>query len=232
MPRIARLFEAGMPVHAMQRGHNKMVVFVDKFDFEYYLEALFDALEVDLIDLHAYALMNNHIHLLLTAPSKEALSRLFQSVGRRYVQHFNKRHARSGTLWEGRFKSCLINSERYLLEVYRYIELNPVRAGIVEYAKDYQHSSYRHHAGIATNNRIKDHPLFWSLGNTPFERQAAYKALVDEGLTAHQVARITDQTLRGLPIDQVASTSIRPRGRPTKSTTLSLLNSPKFAATI
>ena len=225
MPRIARVFEAGLPVHAMQRGHNRMAVFVDKFDYEYYLEALFDALEVELIDLHAYVLMTNHIHLLLTAPSKEALSRLFQSVGRRYVQHFNKRHARTGTLWEGRFKSCLINSERYLLEVYRYIELNPVRAGIVEYPHVYQHSSYRHHAGIVTNNRIKDHPLFWSLGNTPFERQAAYKVLVEEGLTAHQVARITDQTLRGLPIQETASSPNRPRGRPAKTTTLSPLKS-------
>ena len=223
MPRVARLFEPGMPVHAMQRGHNRMVVFIDKFDYEYYLEALFDALEVEQIDLHAYALMSNHVHLLLSAPSKEALSRLFQSVGRRYVQHFNKRHARSGTLWEDRFKSSLINSERYLLEVYRYIELNPVRAGIVESPQAYQHSSYRHHAGIATNNRIKDHPLFWSLGNTPFERQAAYKALIDDGLTLHQIARITDQTMRGLPIEQSTSAAPRLRGRPSKPVTLSPL---------
>ena len=221
MPRIARVFVADQPVHAMQRGHNRMDVFKDKFDYEFYLEALFDAIEVEKIDLHAYVLMTNHVHLLLSAPSKDTLSRLFQSVGRRYVQHFNKRYGRTGTLWEGRFRSCLVDSERYLLEVYRYIELNPVRAGIVDHPQTYHYSSYRHHSGAQPNSHIKDHPLFWSLGNTPFERQASYKALVDEGLSPHQTARITDHTMRGIPISGSSTNPLRNKGRPSKSATLS-----------
>ncbi len=212
----------GFPIHAMQRGHNRDVVFRSRSDYVFYLGALFEAVEALQIELHAYALMPNHVHLLLSCGSKSALSRLFQSVGRRYVQYFNWRYSRSGTLWEGRYRSCTIDSERYLLECYRYIELNPVRANLVERAEDYVFSSYRHHAGIETDTRLKDHEIFWRIGNTPFDRQSNYKALLAEGMHQTRASAITHATLNGwhlgpaskhIPTDRVLT---KPRGRPLK----------------
>jgi putative transposase len=197
MPRRARLYLPGYPIHAIQRGHNQMDVFRDKADFEFYLATLFELVELLEIELHAYVLMTNHVHFLLTVKSKESLSLLFQGLGRRYVQRFNHRYGLRGSLWEGRFRSIPIDSERYLMQVYRYIELNPVRAGIVQKPQEYIYSSYGHHIGLIAQKQIQDHALFWSLGNTPYERQAAYLALIDEGLSARQIENITTTTLRG-----------------------------------
>jgi putative transposase len=222
MPRRSRLFLPGFPVHAIQRGHNRDAVFRARGDYEFYMTVLFEAIEALQIDLHAYVLMPNHVHLLLSCAEKSSLARLFQSVGRRYVQHFNRRYTRTGTLWEGRFRSCTVDSERYLLECYRYIELNPVRAKLVDRAEEYVYSSYRHHAGIVFDTRLKDHDIFWRIGNTPFDRQSNYRALVAEGLHQNRAAQITSSTLNGwhlggvkpqVPLDRLAP---KPRGRPTK----------------
>jgi putative transposase len=122
---------------------------------------------------------------------------MMQAVGRRYVRYFNDRQGRSGTLWEGRFKSTLIQTERYLLACMAYIDLNPVRAGMVAQAGDYPWSSFAHFVGRRTDRLITPHPLFWELGNTPFAREAAYAQLVQEGVTSVQQAALTDATLRG-----------------------------------
>jgi len=138
------------------------------------------------VAIHAYVMMGNHFHLLATPQTTEGLAQMMQAVGRRYVRYFNDRQGRSGTLWEGRFKSTLIQTERYLLACMAYIDLNPVRAGMVAQAGDYPWSSFAHFVGRRTDRLITPHPLFWELGNTPFAREAAYAQLVQEGVNSVQ----------------------------------------------
>jgi len=149
------------------------------------------------VAIHAYVLMGNHFHLLATPQTADGLAQMMQSVGRRYVRYFNDRQRRTGTLWEGRFKSTLIQSERYLLSCMAYIDLNPVRAGMVSSAGDYPWSAFAHSIGRRTDRLITPHPLFWELGNTPFAREAAYAQLVQEGVNSVQQKALTDATLQG-----------------------------------
>jgi len=150
--------------------------------------------------VHAYVLMPDHFHLLLTPGDAASLSRTMQSLGRRYVRWFNQRHARSGTLWEGRFRSTVIEPGPYLLDCMRYVELNPARSGLVADAATYPWSSLPHHLGLAADPLVSDHPRFWSLGNTPFERQAAYARSCATPLDADVVDRIRDSCHRGWPL--------------------------------
>lgn len=131
---------------------------------------------------------------------------MMQSVGRRYVRVFNNRHGRSGTLWEGRFKGTVVDSERYLIACMAYIDLNPVRAGMVAHPADYPWSSYGHYAGIRHDSLITPHSLYWSLGNTPFSREAAYRQFVEAGLDRQQVDDFTDATLKGWALGDEAFT--------------------------
>ena len=149
------------------------------------------------VAIHAYVLMGNHFHLLATPQTADGLAQMMQSVGRRYVRYFNDRQRRTGTLWEGRFKSTLIQSERYLLSCMAYIDLNPVRAGMVSSAGDYPWSAFAHSIGRRTDRLITPHPLFWELGNTPFAREAAYAQLVQEGVNSVQQKALTDATIQG-----------------------------------
>ena len=126
--------------------------------------------------------MDNHFHLLATPSTSEGLPQWMQAVGRRYVRYFNDRHGRTGTLWEGRYRSTLIQTDRYLLACMAYIDLNPVRAGMVADARDYPWSSHGHYAGLRHDRLITPHPLYWTLGNTPFAREAAYAELVRAGV--------------------------------------------------
>jgi putative transposase len=141
--------------------------------------------------------MPNHVHLLLTPPDATAVGRTMQAIGRRYVRWFNDRHARTGALFEGRYRSTVVEADRYLLACMRYIELNPVRAGLVQGPEQFPWSSYRHHAGLAADPAITDHALYWSLGNTPFERQAAYMRLFEQGPEAPELDRIRAATHGG-----------------------------------
>lgn len=147
--------------------------------------------------VHAYVLMDNHFHLLLTPQTAQGLPAMMQAVGRRYVRYFNDVHGRSGTLWEGRYKSTLIETERYLLACMAYIDLNPVRAGMVGQARDYPWSSYGHYAGLRADRLVTPHALYWGLGNTPFAREAAYARLVQDGIAPEQRQALTDSMLRG-----------------------------------
>jgi len=149
------------------------------------------------VAVHAYVLMDNHFHLLLTPQTGDGLSRLMQAVGRRYVRYFNDDHGRSGTLWEGRYKSTLIEAESHLLACMAYIDLNPVRAGLVTTARDYPWSSHAHYAGLRVDRMVTPHPLYWELGNTPFAREAAYAKLVQEGLSQQQQLALTESALKG-----------------------------------
>jgi len=142
-------------------------------------------------------LMGNHLHLLLTPQEDLALPKMMQAVGRSYVQVFNKRYARTGTLWEGRYRSTLVQTDRYLLACMAYIDLNPVRAQMVAQPEDYAWSSYAHYVGLRTDRLITPHALYWHLGNTPFAREAAYAELVHAGISADQQGALTQATLSG-----------------------------------
>ncbi len=200
MARLRRLSAPGHPHHLIQRGNNRQATFVDAVDCERYLDTLSELATTHNVAVHAYVLMPNHVHLLVTPSEGEALSALMQALGRRYVAWFNKRHHRTGTLWEGRYRSSVIESERYLFACSRYIELNPIRAGLVADPADYRWSSYGHHVGLRPTPWIREHPLIWSLGNTPFERQAGYRRLFDQPGVASETRDLQEAIQGGWPV--------------------------------
>ena len=156
------------------------------------------------VAIHAYVLMSNHFHLLATPETEEGIPAMMQSVGRRYVRYFNQQQGRTGTLWEGRYKSTLIQAERYLLACMVYIDLNPVRAGMVRDPADYPWSSHGHYVGRRSDRLVTPHPLYWELGNTPFARDAAYAELVGAGISAQQQSALTDSALRGWALGEAS----------------------------
>lgn len=197
MARLPRLTLPGYPHHVIQRGNNRQAIFASAADRQFLLDLLVEyAAQLEVL-IHAYVLMDNHIHLLATPSTGDGLPKMMQAVGRRYVRHFNAAQQRTGTLWEGRYKSTVIQSERYLLACMAYMDLNPVRAGLVVQPQDYPWSSHAHYLGLRTDRLIKPHALFWELGNTPFAREAAYAELVRAGINPVQQAALTDATLRG-----------------------------------
>ncbi len=197
MARLPRLTLPGYPHHIIQRGNNRQVIFADTQDFETMLALLAENAKKFAVAVHAYVLMDNHFHLLATPTTAEALPLMMQAVGRSYVRYFNNRHGRSGTLWEGRYRSTLIETERYLLACMVCIDLNPVRAGMVAQPADWRWSSHAHSLGLRADALVTPHALFWALGNTPFAREAAYGQLVQAGISASQQGALTDATLRG-----------------------------------
>lgn len=197
MARLPRLTLAGYPHHIIQRGNNRQVIFVDRQDFETMLGLLAENAQKFAVAIHAYVLMDNHFHLLATPATAEALPLMMQAVGRSYVRYFNQRHGRSGTLWEGRYRSTLIETERYLLACMVYIDLNPVRAGTAAQPGAWPWSSHTHYLGQRIDRLVTPHALYWALGNTPFAREAAYAALVQAGIGSGEQAALTDAALRG-----------------------------------
>ena len=166
-------------------------------DFQTLQSLLYDHARKFSVSVHAYVLMGNHFHLLATPPTDDALPKMMQSVGRSYVRYFNDRTQRTGTLWEGRYKSTVIEADPYLLACMVYIDLNPVRAGLVAQARDYPWSSYGHYGGLHADKLITPHSLMWKLGNTPFAREAAYSQLVLNGINQDQQTALTDAVLLG-----------------------------------
>ena len=197
MARLPRLTLPGYPHHVIQRGNNRQPIFASQADYLMLLQLLGENAVKFGVALHAYVLMSNHFHLLATPDTAEGLPQMMQAVGRRYVRYFNDTQHRSGTLWEGRYKSTLIQTDRYLLACMAYIDLNPVRAGLVAQAADYPWSSHTHYTGQRIDKLITPHPLFWALGNTPFAREAAYAELVQSGITSVQQTALTDSALSG-----------------------------------
>jgi putative transposase len=177
MPRRPRIHLDGVPLHIVQRGHNREPCFFGEEDYQSYLYWLGEALKKESCALHAYALMTNHVHLLITPRQAEAVPRLIIALGRRYVQYINTTYRRTGTLWDSRYKSSLIQAETYLLACQRYIELNPVRAAMVDDPAHYRWTSYRHHALGQANPILTPHPLYLALGKDDNTRQTAYRAL-------------------------------------------------------
>lgn len=197
MARLPRLTVPGYPHHVIQRGNNRQPIFSSSADYEFLLALLADNARKFQINIHAYVLMTNHFHLLVTPDTADGLPRMMQAVGRRYVRYFNDRQKRSGTLWEGRYKSTLVQTDRYLLACMAYIDLNPVRAGLVAEARSYPWSSHGHYVGLRGDKLITPHALYWELGNTPFAREAAYAELVHAGLSARQLTDLTQSALHG-----------------------------------
>lgn len=196
MARLPRLVIPQQPHHVIQRGNDRQCIFHDAEDYQVFLKWLREAGRQFKVALHAYVLMPNHFHLLVSPADASGLGKMMQWVGRYYVPYFNRKYQRSGTLWQGRFRATVIDSERYFMTCCRYIELNPVRAAMTEDAAAYPWSSYRHHAGIQPDPFITDHPLYWALGNTPFQREAAYKVLAEQALTADESKAIQDATYK------------------------------------
>jgi putative transposase len=189
MARRMRLCPLGIPQHIIQRGNNRTSCFGRDQDCAAYANWLAEAAERYAVHLHAWVFMTNHVHLLATPYEPRGVSKMMQFIGRRYVQHFNYIYARTGTLWEGRFKSCLVDGNNYLLYCYRYIELNPVRAGIVATPGEYPWSSYAANA-MGVESRLRTpHPLYLNLGTTPEQRSERYCAL----FRTHQDGRALDE---------------------------------------
>ena len=200
MARLPRFVIPGQPQHIIQRGNNRQVIFAADEDYQFFRDALVEAAADQGIAIHAYGWMSNHIHLLASPASGAAISKVFQSVGRRYVQYFNACYGRSGTLWEGRYRATVVDSERYLLTLMRYIELNPVRAGLVTDPGDYPWSSYRRHArGESGPNAdwLTPHPEYLKLGPSDSERQLVYRPLFHAAISDAELADIRDCSHKG-----------------------------------
>ena len=197
MARLPRLTLPDYPHHVIQRGNNRQAIFASPQDHQTLLDLLRDSAKKFGVEVHAYVLMSNHFHLLVTPRTVDGLPLMMQAVGRRYVRYFNDLHGRSGTLWEGRYRSTVIDSEPYLLACMAYLDLNPVRAGVVAEAGDYLWSSYGHYVGQRIDKLITPHPLLWALGNTPFAREAAYAERVQSGISSAQQTALTDSALKG-----------------------------------
>lgn len=197
MARLPRLTVSAFPHHVIQRGNNRQAIFSDRADYEFLLALMEEHAAKAGVAIHSYVLMSNHFHLLATPDNEQGLAHLMQGVGRRYVRYFNQRHARSGTLWEGRYRSTLIQAERYLLPCMVYTDLNPVRAGLVADPAQYPWSSHAHYVGTRHDRLLSPHPLYWKLGNTPFSREAAYAELVRAGVMSADQQALTASALLG-----------------------------------
>lgn len=226
MARQARLTLPGHQHHILVRGNNRQAIFVDDDDRRRLLNLLAEGLREHALALHAYVLMPNHFHLLATPSAAHAVGRAMQSLGRRYVAAFNARHGRSGTLWEGRYRAHLVGPDE-ALRCMRFIELNPHRNGMASALHESSWSSLSHHLGAARDPLITEPPAYWMLGNTPFEREAAYRAWLEQGVASSDTAQILASLLSGRPlghagyltqVEQLAGCSLtpRPRGRPRK----------------
>ena len=197
MARLPRYFVPNQPQHIVQRGNNRTPTFATEDDYDFYLECLRNAAHQCGCAIHTYVLMTNHVHILATPQHQDSLPQMWQHLGRRYVWFFNKTYQRTGTLWEGRYKATVIDSDQHLLRCYRYIELNPVRAGLVADPGHYPWSSYRRHALGTDDTLVTDHALYLELGATPEARQAAYRALFASTLSEPWLTAIRHATHHG-----------------------------------
>lgn len=227
MARLPRLVAPHQPHHLIQRGIDRQPVFREAEDYAAFLKWLREAAKQFRVAIHAYALLPDHLQLLVSPSDESGLGRMMQWVGRHYVPYFNQKYGRAGTLWQGRYRAAVIDAELYLLASSRYIELAPVRDGIVMTAAEYAWSSSAHHLGLKQDPLITDHGQYWALGNTPFGREAAYRDLLEQGLAGAEVREIGDAVEKGwvlgpekfkmrLQKDSGRRVSPGKRGRPAK----------------
>jgi putative transposase len=200
MARLPRYVIPGQPQHIIQRGNNRQVIFAAEADYQFFRDALVEAAEKHELAIHAYVWMTNHIHLLATPANEHSISKVFQSVGRKYVQYFNFTYRRSGTLWEGRYRSTVVDSEQYLLTLMRYIELNPVRADMVAHPRDYPWSSYRLNADGQdgpNSDWLVPHREYLRLGRSNEDRQSAYRQLFRAAIAKDELQAIRESSHKG-----------------------------------
>lgn len=197
MARLPRYALPGQPQHVIQRGNNRSALFAAETDYQFFRDCLKTACEDHRCQIHAYVFMTNHVHLLMTPENDAGIGKVMQSLGRRYVQYFNFTYARTGTLWEGRYKATLVDTERYLLTCYRYIELNPVRAGVVSHPGEYRWSSHGANALGRYDSLLTTHAQYLALGTDAITRQAAYRELFQVGIDEATVRDIREATNKG-----------------------------------
>lgn len=197
MARFPRLAVPSFPHHVIQRGNNRQPIFFAEKDYEVFRDCLREAKRKCQARLYAYVLMTNHVHLLLEPERAGDLGRFMQSVGRRYVRYINDAYDRSGTLWEGRFKSALVSRDSYLITCSRYIELNPVRAGLVAHPRDYQWSSYHRRALGQADDLLDDDPWYASLAPTALDRQQVYREWMEASIKEDEWDHIRKATQQG-----------------------------------
>ena len=200
MARLPRLILPAQPHYVIQRGNNGQPLFSDAADYLAFLGWLRTGAKTFKVAVHAYALMPDQLHLLVSPADETGLGQMMQWMGRYYVPYFNQKYGRSGTLWQGRYKTSVIDPDNYFLTCSRYLEFAPVGAGLAPRPLDYAWSSYAHHVGVRPDPIITDHPLYWALGNTPFDREAAYLALAEQALAADEVATVEKAVLKGWPL--------------------------------
>jgi putative transposase len=228
MARFPRLVLPHQPHHVVQRGNDRRLIFREAEDYQRFLGWLKESARFYRVAIHAYVLMPNHLHLLATPIDDEGLAKTMQKVGRFYVPWFNNKYERYGGLFQGRFRTSLVDSERYFLTCSRYIELNPVRAQLALAPLDYPWSSFAHHAGVRPDPLVTEHSLYWALGNTPFQREAAYLDLIEQGISTDELDSINISVLKGQPLgsdafkaelERATQRQILPakRGRPFKT---------------
>lgn len=197
MARQPRLILPNQPHHLIQRGNDNAAIFRDDEDYTHFLAWLKESAKFYRVAIHAWVLLPDQLQLLATPLDEDGLALMMQKVGRLYVPWFNAKHGRSGTLFGGRFRTAVIDPAQYLLACMNYIELHPVRMQQAATPLDYPWSSYAHHAGVHADTLINDHARYWDLGNTPFQREAAYIALAQQGLSMDELATIDAAVLKG-----------------------------------
>jgi len=197
MARLPRYGLPGQPQHVIQRGNNRAALFATDTDYLFFRDCLAEACSRHTCCVHAYVFMTNHVHLLMTPDDEGGIGKVMQSVGRRYVQYFNFTYQRTGTLWEGRYKATPVDTDRYLLTCYRYIELNPVRAGLVSEPRAYRWSSHGQNALGIPDPLVTAHERYQALGRDDIERQTAYQALFHERLDGQTLNTIREATNKG-----------------------------------
>ncbi len=231
MPRQRRFMIAGMPQHVIQRGHNRQACFFADKDRWRYLDILSEAAERNEVSVHSYVLMSNHVHLLVTPRQPYGIAHMIQDLGRKFVRYINRRYERTGGLWEGRYKSCLVDSDAYLLTCMRYIEMNPVRAGMVTRPGEYQWSSYAVNALGKPDALISPHPVYQGLGRSSEQRRRSYRSMFDNGMDEFELDNIREALNRELVLGQDGFKSavesqlgraVRPgkRGRPRRKVSI------------
>lgn len=200
MARQPRLILPHEPHLIIQRGNDNQLIFRDDEDHRRFLEWLRESAKFYRVAIHAYVLMPNHLHVLATPSDEDGLAAMMQKVGRLYVPWFNNKYGRSGTLFQGRFRTSVIDPDAYFLACIRYIELNPLRSQLAFEPLDYPWSSYAHHAGVRPDPLITDHAKYWELGNTPFQREAAFIELAQQGMAGQELDTINAAVLKGAPL--------------------------------
>lgn len=197
MARLPRLIAPHQPHHVIQRSVDGVAAFRDDADYAAFLGWLHEAAKRFKVAIHAYALLPERINLLLTPSDKVGLGKMMQWAGRQYVPYFNARYRRSGALWQGRFRATVLDAPRHFMTCSCYIDLCPAYEAQAAVPEAYRWSSYAHHAGVKADPMLTDHALYWSLGNTPFEREAAYRRLAEQGVSQAEIEALNSATLKG-----------------------------------